>query len=993
MRELQALLEHLRIWSAVANKSKRPFNSSRLATIFLGISTPEQLPSLRGAPAHPIEMREWLIRVISERASATNELSKPILDVRAQDLLLVLPLVLRHTNVSDWPPTKINWRQIRGTVSYTKDGQEVVDTLLSDGNLRRFFRRLGGFSLSAPDWAWQRAVITVRDSWRWPLTIGIDDVLLTDRHLRRASRIFERTGLVKLIPYKEGQGGAIRLVAGNSSKVLETLRPEDKERFAYIIGTGEFGKTSDLQKITNKARSGGAAMLGWSAEAIPRRLVQLLKHGLQASRAHDTFDLWLNRALSSRKSIFYAHRLALNWTAPSRAATSLAASLNSHFFNSFALDIESVSTPLLGLTDLRDPVNLSRLLAQAKVPESRDETAEWLRQIGTLSTALQRSELLNSFDNLSASYSQARSAQPRASEVTDSQARREEQQIAKYPMSREVYAQASLISNGGVIHRLSETAPNVLKVQLASSNLNSVQADHPFPAHMLPDNSESIELTFLLVPLAGVLQDSRGKAQRGEAIFSKTTGESSVCDFPLYPLLGAHEYRARLLIVHGNRVLQSLMVYVPGSAAVETSVMRLVAENIIKSDFSGLTAGKPYDLAIVANHDDANATQNGLLMLTQSKVEFREPKNFGEKLKAIYKQFQILNEENDIPATTNGIAKHRAKSLNELANLGYDMRQSLCQGNDDLTKLTSDSLDPSNPTRIQVVEAVPDAFLPVEMFYDGPAPLENAPICAKVAPPLYPTETCMGCTDRNRADLICPSRFWGLSKVIERRPFMANAVSLGADYAVHAPRSNHAKVPNLRNIVCGLSEKFSADEATEIAAALSNIGENIIPVTNWNAWEAAVAQNGPEILVAIAHVQPRHAGISALEIGNDLLRCTNITQSHVRNHADDSPIIVLLGCGTMFTPDEIGNFVRHFSGNGAGLIVATIASMHTQQAQPCVDALIQAFDRARSADPTQRKSGFHTVGSAILRAKQQLMADGSDLALALTGAGDGEWEF
>jgi hypothetical protein len=149
----------------------------------------------------------------------------------------------------------------------------------------------------------------------------------------------------------------------------------------------------------------------------------------------------------------------------------------------------------------------------------------------------------------------------------------------------------------------------------------------------------------------------------------------------------------------------------------------------------------------------------------------------------------------------------------------------------------------------------------------------------------------------------------------------------------------------------------------------------------------------PGMLVAIGHMVQAQNVIDALEIGDELLPSTSVTESHVRSCAHDVPVVLLLGCGTMYDDQALGNFVSQFSYYGAGLIVATIASILTMQADLCVESIARAFEDARMMDKAGRERGDSTAGFAVLRAKQILMTTGSGLALTLTGAGDSEWQF
>lgn len=647
--------------------------------------------------------------------------------------------------------------------------------------------------------------------------------------MARARKVFDALGLVHLVAHGEHTGGAIRLAGGTSGAVLRALGPHEKEAYGYVLGTGRLEKTGDLKKITNRASSGGAAMLDWPDAAVPRELVKALIRLHRKAGGDETFDAWLRHAREGEPAILYAHQDALALTAPEHAARLLGDWMSVQYDRAIGVDQE---LPAFGIPPGRQQlVDLRDRLRASWMPSQVPATAQWLREIGALTGALRAAEALRPMFGTHAGASAPQRYGGDDGVYTESANRAAIPDIEyiggiggigavdlapRYPRARQVRAQASLTSNGEPVRRLGAGTANVLHVQLASASLLDVVADTPFSVEDLPSEGESLELDLTLLPLAGVVPEQRGIALRQRCRFSKQLGEAPVCDFALAPAPDAAEYRA---------------------------------------------------------------------------------------------------------------------------------------------------------------------------------PLPGAAICAKVGLDAYPAGTCGGCADRQRADLICPSRFWGLSKVIERRPFVRNAVSSGEDYAVSLPGPHRPRVPDLRDIVYGVSARFTRKEGTAIKTSLKKLAPRVHTTGGWGAWRHAVAAHGPQMLVAVGHLQPGHAAVDMLEIGDDLLRCTNVCAEHIRKHPDDIPIVLLLGCGTLYTEDQLGSFVRHFSRHGAGLVVATIASMFTAQAHACVDAIAQAFDRARGAGWEERQAGHHTAGFAVLRAKQALMTVGSGLALALTGAGDGEWEF
>ena len=89
--------------------------------------------------------------------------------------------------------------------------------------------------------------------------------------------------------------------------------------------------------------------------------------------------------------------------------------------------------------------------------------------------------------------------------------------------------------------------------------------------------------------------------------------------------------------------------------------------------------------------------------------------------------------------------------------------------------------------RIQVVEARPGAYFPAEFLYPLEVPPAKPPLCPNAVTSLAGGSSHQDCPHRDDPDHLCPLRFWGFRKQIERQP--AGATPPGAQPAALAAAS------------------------------------------------------------------------------------------------------------------------------------------------------------------------------------------------------------
>lgn len=234
--------------------------------------------------------------------------------------------------------------------------------------------------------------------------------------------------------------------------------------------------------------------------------------------------------------------------------------------------------------------------------------------------------------------------------------------------------------------------------------------------------------------------------------------------------------------------------------------------------------------------------------------------------------------------------------------------------------------------------------------------------------------------------------FWGISKVIERRPKAAGLIEDWAQYSIGEPSSDKRTLPALNHIVYGISNKVAAGDGGAIAALLAVNDPHAKRAGCWKTWREIIVDSAPTMLIVAGHTQSKNA-MAELEIGGQFLSLSQIEQTYVMNPGGASPVVLLMGCDTHVTASSIHALSGRFKIKGAAVVVATLAKMRGNQAPACISQLTAAFAAASKATAPEKRNGNSTVGFAILKAKQKLLSTGQSIAMSLTAVGDAEWRL
>lgn len=275
------------------------------------------------------------------------------------------------------------------------------------------------------------------------------------------------------------------------------------------------------------------------------------------------------------------------------------------------------------------------------------------------------------------------------------------------------------------------------------------------------------------------------------------------------------------------------------------------------------------------------------------------------------------------------------------------------------------------------------------MLYDGRAPLPAAKLCKHAAASLGARLARCRCKDVTSAKSLCPYRFWGLSRVIERHLEARGRDEVDGDFALRPePIEPEAKLELFRGSVVAGSARVTKHVAKGIGALRDQLrkikdsgGSEV--VTTWKRWTRTIRTRKPSLLLLLPHTEVGDGLSTTLEIQNDILRMVNIEQEHIGT-AEQKPVVLLLGCETNTDPTEFLDIVARCRRKNAAVIVVFGATIAAKDAVPAARELLRQLDRAR-------KLRRPTLGEAMLGARQGLVAKGWVPALGLVAFGDADW--
>jgi hypothetical protein len=490
-----------------------------------------------------------------------------------------------------------------------------------------------------------------------------------------------------------------------------------------------------------------------------------------------------------------------------------------------------------------------------------------------------------------------------------------------------------------------------------------------------------------------------------ETIELPTVGKSGAARFRLDVPAESKGVEARISILHRGRILQTALLRGPvlEGAKLESDQrgIEILIEAILRPGFGGLDDRQRFDAAVILNH-----RRDGRLLATLLGRRRRALLSFAGAEKASTAVRSVFYDaERDNAFNRKLDSKESLAYLRRLAAQGTLLYDAIGK---EIEAVHSGKGRPM--PYLQILSANPNSFLPVELIYDLPSPSEDATLCPNAAKALE-DGTCDGVPHqldhKRHLTVVCPSGFWGVTKVIERHAIDPNRVAedpeaRGIDYlAVTNPIGDRKTLNAVAPLLFAASEHVNDVDPKELGRVTKALralmgDKKVLEVDTWDDWVTRVGGDDPPMLLLLSHTAPDPRG-AALEISKkdaqQLAFVPDINEAYVNVNASRvGPIVLLLGCDTSVVPQEdFQSFVAQFKEKGASLVVGTISPILGRHAGRVAEALIEEL---RSIGSTAGHGSKGVPFGAVMRQiRRNLMAKGVLIAMALTSYGDADWRL
>ena len=522
----------------------------------------------------------------------------------------------------------------------------------------------------------------------------------------------------------------------------------------------------------------------------------------------------------------------------------------------------------------------------------------------------------------------------------------------------------------------------------------AIRGEAALPEEDLPKDGRTVRLTVVFAELDGERRTQTATiplpptgAGRPHRFAFRTSSEGT--------------FRARIIVSYKNRILQTALLDAPVTATASASAKRtasgapaariaLRTEAAVRPGLAELTGRRSFGVALVHNHD-ARGVPGGTVLRGGQAV----PLELGDIGRTVDTITSLLSEAAEDPKAYGPTLEAEATVtlLFKLAHQGVLLH-------DDLLGRPSVAALLEGAERMQILTADPNAILPLEFVYDLPAPSRPPKLCPNAKTALREGR-CDGREHHEDAagtiDVVCPSGFWAMSRVIERH--IADPDALGRAGGLHfelasEPIAGRDRLVGLTGAVFAASarvDQMVAGSATLVETTLAEMtGGHATRAKTWGDWVKTVKASQPSLLVLLAHsVRDDLTAMTALEIETDERRdAAEFTTRYLRADGTDPapPVVFLLGCDTAVADLQYQTFVTRFRQLGAALVVGTISTVAGSHAAEVAAALIRAVKREH--DP-----GWLTFGDLLRDVRRTLLSDGEVMALCLTAYGDADWRF
>jgi plastocyanin len=473
-------------------------------------------------------------------------------------------------------------------------------------------------------------------------------------------------------------------------------------------------------------------------------------------------------------------------------------------------------------------------------------------------------------------------------------------------------------------------------------------------------------------------------------------GSSTTCQFNFNPRGEVPYFKGRVIVLHGNRVLQTALLegkVVPNPDQFPDLKLQFAVESIIQPNLGDLASRRAFDLAFVANHTADNSPT--VITIAHDQAFFNCPEKIEIPIKEITRMLEnVVKYPDKYP-----------KSIDDYTNVDWLLRLAI-KGRELYEGIVVDQIGEQRLgkiNRIQLVSRV-DGYLPLEFFYDMPTPKFDARLCPKWHEALEKdTEEleeglCKDCTIKDSlspVEFLCPLGFWGLRLVVERHyidPYDKPDLK-GYTFALKGESlESRRPIRVLKSAIFAASEKVDevVSQSQDVFKALQEAThQKTKQVTTLKSWRDAVKKLQPSLLVLLTHISPCSLipEESQMEIGKGVgLPKAYINRQYLLPSENaQRPVVLLLGCTTLSTDITFRGFAAKFRREGAAIVLSTITDVLGRHVAPVSAQLVHNLEQAA-------EKGL-SMGDALVLVRRKALVDGIPMVLSLVGLGDADWRF
>lgn len=515
-------------------------------------------------------------------------------------------------------------------------------------------------------------------------------------------------------------------------------------------------------------------------------------------------------------------------------------------------------------------------------------------------------------------------------------------------------------------------------VRIGPDDATWIGADAVFPDEELPESDEPHRLRVVFTDLR-----LEREPQTGE-ITLPGEGPSTEIRFAMRTGPEGERIEARIIVLHRNRVLQTVLLrggVANASDPADVDEITMVTEVIARARLDDLSSRSRFDAALVLNHTDEGRKR--LTRITGEHVDVSTPVDIDQAVSMVRLELETF---------INQLSERVELESEEVTDLLIRLAR---QGRTFYDAIVLDQIGKefAEANRIQIVAAVPEAYLPIEFVYERKAPNLNAELCPHASQALREKCCPKACTkEADQASVVCPLGFWSMTKVIERHVHTSErANDLRRDYALlREPVDGRTTIGPLGNITFAASARVDAFREGMAAEAVQSLKKatraRVSESRTWKKWVNDVAELAPSLLVILPHTI-NEDGIATMEVGKRAhLGTVDIGPMHISASDSSMPIVLLLGCETGDPKLAFQGFPAAFRRHGAAIVLATLTTVLGRHAAPVAARIVTAL-----MEQSQKEAV--SFGDVMLDMRRQLLLDGYPMVLALTSYGDADWRF